>query len=182
MYSSRRLKGEARRAEGVWKTGMLFETISPPICSFGLDFDGPFFSNHETKFMQKNPVTSTRTLKSILRPGWIIYKNLKISQPGMNRWPISLKIYRCTKNEGSRSDFALWVQVRRAVISVMSRIVEGFDGYRPKEFQQDLSIAGGSAAEVRSQIHTEKELHYLSEKDAIEMIGLSAEIGKSQGD
>jgi len=94
---------------------------------------------------------------------------------------LSLMIYSCTKNDGFRTDFALRNQIRRAVISVMSNIAEGFDRYSPKEFQQYLSIARGSVAEVRSQIHLAKELNYLSEKDAKEIIDLCIEISKILG-
>lgn len=94
---------------------------------------------------------------------------------------LSLKIYSCTKNDGFRSDFALRDQVRRAVISVMSNIAEGFERYSPKEFQQYLSIARSSVAEVRSQIHLAKELKYLSERDAEEIINLCIEISKILG-
>ena len=58
-------------------------------------------------------------------------------------------------------DFDLARQIRRASVSVMSNIAEGFDRSRPTEFHQYLSIAKGSCAEVRSQLYVAHDLGYL---------------------
>jgi len=89
---------------------------------------------------------------------------------------LSVMVYNCTKNERFYRDFPLRDQMRRAVISVMSNIAEGFERHSPKEFQHFLSIARGSAAEVRSQIRLAMELGYVSEKESQEIIDLCEEI------
>ncbi len=61
--------------------------------------------------------------------------------------------YRITNKDGFARDFGLRDQIRRASISVMSNIAEGFDRATRTEFHQFLVIAKSSCAEVRSQLY-----------------------------
>ena len=63
-------------------------------------------------------------------------------------------IYELTKSGEFAKDYALRDQIRRAAISVMSNLAEGFERSSRQEFHQFLSIAKGSCAEVRSQLYT----------------------------
>jgi four helix bundle protein len=78
---------------------------------------------------------------------------------------LSLAIYRITGESRFSSDFDLRKQIRRAAVSVMSNIAEGFERYSRTEFKHFLSIARGSASEVRSQLHLARELNYITERD-----------------
>ena len=62
-------------------------------------------------------------------------------------------IYRVSSGSKFSKDFALRDQIRRAVISIMSNIAEGFERSGNQEFVQFLYIAKGSCGEVRSQIY-----------------------------
>jgi len=62
-------------------------------------------------------------------------------------------------------DFGLRDQIRRAAISTMSNIAEGFERGTKKEFVQFLNIAKGSNGEVRSQLYAALDQEYVSEKD-----------------
>ncbi len=59
-------------------------------------------------------------------------------------------------------DVALRDQVRRAAVSVMSNIAEGFGRGGLREFVQFLSVARGSTSEVGAQLHVAVDQGYLS--------------------
>jgi four helix bundle protein len=62
-------------------------------------------------------------------------------------------------------DFGLREQIRRAAVSTMSNIAEGFERGSRKEFMQFLNIAKASNGEVRSQLHVALDQKYISEKE-----------------
>jgi four helix bundle protein len=75
---------------------------------------------------------------------------------------LAFEIYRVTRQGEFSRDFGLRAQIQRAAVSVMSNIAEGFERYSRTEFKHFLSIARGSAAEVRSQLHLANKLDYIS--------------------
>ena len=91
---------------------------------------------------------------------------------------LSLGIYRVTNRGAFGHDAALRSQIRRAAVSVMSNIAEGFERYSRSEFRHFLSIARGSASEVRSRLHLARELGYLSREDSAALLELSLEISR----
>lgn len=78
---------------------------------------------------------------------------------------LSVAIYRLTGTGAFARDFALRDQIRRAAVSVMSNIAEGFGRYSRSELRQYLSIARGFVTEVRSQLYLARELEYVAEAD-----------------
>ena len=78
---------------------------------------------------------------------------------------LSVAVYRVTGRGSFARDFGLRDQIRRAAVSVMSNIAEGFERYSRPEFRQFLAVARGSVAEVRSQLHLARELGYLPEPE-----------------
>jgi len=62
-------------------------------------------------------------------------------------------------------DYGLKDQIRRACVSVMSNIAEGFERSGTGEFIQFLAMAKGSAGEVRSQLYVALDQRYLSEDE-----------------
>jgi four helix bundle protein len=71
-------------------------------------------------------------------------------------------IYAITKQEALARDFSLKDQIRRAAVSVMSNIAEGFERGGRAEFIQFLSIAKSSAAEVQSQLYVALDQEYVT--------------------
>ena len=74
---------------------------------------------------------------------------------------LTQRIYQLTKNENFSKDFALRDQIRRAAVSIMSNIAEGFERGGNQEFVQFLYIAKGSCGEVRSQLSVAPDQNYL---------------------
>ena len=62
------------------------------------------------------------------------------------------RIYEVTRRQTFAKDFGLVDQIRRAAVSVMSNIAEGFERGANKEFIQFLYIAKGSCGEVRTHL------------------------------
>jgi four helix bundle protein len=60
----------------------------------------------------------------------------------------------------------------------MSNIAEGFERYSVPEFQRFLSIARGSASEIRSQLHLARELQYVGESEFQDLYAATAEISR----
>ncbi len=58
-------------------------------------------------------------------------------------------------------DYAFRDQIRRAAVSVMSNIAEGFDRGGNNEFVHFLTVARGSVAEVRSLAYAAADLGYI---------------------
>ena len=71
-------------------------------------------------------------------------------------------IYDATKQPDFNRDFALRDQIRRAAISVMSNIAEGFGTGSDAEFVRFLGYARRSASEAQSQLYAALDQDYIS--------------------
>lgn len=73
-------------------------------------------------------------------------------------------VYEITRSKAFAADYALSNQIRRAAISIISNIAEGFERNGNKEFINFLSIAKGSCGEVRSQMYIALDQKYVDEE------------------
>ena len=72
-------------------------------------------------------------------------------------------VYTITRGSHFARDYGLVDQIRRAAVSVMSNIVEGFERGSKTEFIQYLYIAKGSCGEVRAQLQIALDQNYLDQ-------------------
>ena len=94
---------------------------------------------------------------------------------------LTRSIYQLTSTGKFSKDFGLRDQIRRASVSVMSNIAEGFERGSRKEFHQFLVIAKASCAEVKAQLYVALDAGYI-EKETFENIYILAnEVGKIIG-
>ena len=94
---------------------------------------------------------------------------------------LTARIYEISKREPFSRDFGLKDQIRRASVSIMSNIAEGFDRNGTAEFIQFLSIAKGSAAEVKCQLYVASDQGYVSENEFSDLSSLASETGLMTG-
>lgn len=103
----------------------------------------------------------------------------------MGVWKLSLKVtkevYDLTAKGGFSKDFGLRDQIRRAIVSVSSNIVEGFEKNNNNEFIRFLKIAKGSVGEVRNQLCIALAVGYIVENEFnnlnVELENLAGQIG-----
>ena len=72
-------------------------------------------------------------------------------------------IYALSNDGQFARDFGLRDQIRRASVSIMSNIAEGFGRGGNKEFIQVLSTAKGSASEVQAQLYVALDAGYINQ-------------------
>ena len=94
---------------------------------------------------------------------------------------LTKQIYDITRTNPFSKDFGLKDQIRRASVSVMSNIAEGFDRGGRAEFHRFLVIAKGSCAEVRSQLYIASDIGYIDQKYFDELYSLVSEISRIIG-
>ena len=72
-------------------------------------------------------------------------------------------IYTISSQGDFGRDYGLRGQICRAAVSISSNIAEGFERSSKKDFVNFLSIARGSAGEVRSQLYVALDLGYVTQ-------------------
>jgi four helix bundle protein len=85
------------------------------------------------------------------------------------------EVYRVTNIGSFARDFGLRDQIRRAAISIISNIAEGFERGGDREFIQFLSIAKGSAGELRSQLYIALDQRYITVEEFNQMAATATE-------
>ena len=90
-------------------------------------------------------------------------------------------VYEVTRVQALRRDIGLSSQMRRAAISIMANIAEGFERNRATEFHQFLSVAKGSCAEVRSHLYAAYDAGSLGKSRFSEVLTQAEEVGRIIG-
>jgi four helix bundle protein len=102
------------------------------------------------------------------------YKNLIVWQKADE---LAFKVYQLTNTFPKEELFGLTSQIRRAVLSIPSNIVEGYSRKSKKELNRFIDIALGSLAEVEYLIEFSKKLGYIK-KGIDDIEKLITEVGK----
>jgi four helix bundle protein len=78
---------------------------------------------------------------------------------------LNVVIYKLTSRGHFARDFHLRDQMRRATISIMANIAEGFGRKSKKEFANFLNMVHGSAAEFQCHLYSALDLNYINQTD-----------------
>jgi four helix bundle protein len=91
----------------------------------------------------------------------VTYRQLEIWKIGME---LVKDVYKFTSTFPKEEIYGLTNQMRRAAVSTVSNIAEGFRRQHNNEFKQFLHITLGSCAELETQTTIAKELNYINEQ------------------
>lgn len=88
------------------------------------------------------------------------------------------EVYSMSSDGRFAKDYGLRDQLRRAAVSVMLNIAEGFARKTNKEFIQFLVIAHGSVAEVQSALYVALDQKYIGQVQFTSLYELSDDTSK----
>lgn len=94
---------------------------------------------------------------------------------------LTSEIYKATNRGKFAGDYGLKDQIRRAAVSSMSNMAEGFERGGLVEFQRFLAIAKGSCAELRNQLYVALDDGYLDSNAFNSLMTQAIEVGKIIG-
>ena len=89
---------------------------------------------------------------------------------------LNRQIYQLTVEGAFAKDFGLRDQIRRAAVSGMTNIAEGFDCDSKVEFARFLGIARRSVVEVQSLLYTVVDAGYITEQTRLSHHGQAAKV------
>ena len=91
------------------------------------------------------------------------------------------RIYKTTDQGDFAHDYGLKDQIRRAAVSTMSNIAEGFERGGAAEFHRFLVMAKGSCAELRNQLYIALDAAYISSDTFDSLMREAIEVGRIIG-
>lgn len=74
---------------------------------------------------------------------------------------LTQQIYRLSNQGAFARDFGLRDQMRRAAVSIMSNVAEGFESGSRAQFVRYLGLAKASAGELRAQLYVALDAGYV---------------------
>lgn len=90
-------------------------------------------------------------------------------------------VYKITKKREFARDYGLQDQMRRASVSVMSNIPEGFESRTRAMFVEYLGRAKGSSGELRAQLYLANDQAYITEDEFRQAYDLAESCSKQLG-
>jgi len=99
-------------------------------------------------------------------------KSFKDLRAWKQAYELTLVVYRITKKFPQDELYGLVSQMRRASVSIVSNIAEGYSRKGKLEYIQFLSVAYGSLSELETQILLCKDLKYITEEESSSLMQL----------
>lgn len=100
----------------------------------------------------------------------------------INAWQkardLNNEIYKISNAGKFAKDFALQSQIRKASMSIMLNIAEGFGRKSDREFRQFLIYANGSSLEVQSALYIALDQNYILKEKFEHLYSITEEISK----
>lgn len=87
-------------------------------------------------------------------------------------------VYEITRQQNFNKDWPLRDQIRRAATSILLNIAEGHERDGKNEFIHFLSIAKGSAGEVRTACYVMLDLNYIDKDEFDKLYGSVTEVSR----
>ena len=102
------------------------------------------------------------------------HKDLMVWQKGMD---LVEATYQLTKGFPQTEAYGLSAQMRRALVSIPSNIAVGHALKQTQAYARHLAIAGGSLAELQTQLEIAKRLGYIG-PDSASVVQLAEEVAR----
>jgi four helix bundle protein len=87
-------------------------------------------------------------------------------------------VYAYSEDGAFSDDFSLKDQIRRASVSIMSNVAEGFNSRTTGQFVNLLGRARGSASEVQAQLYAALDRGYISQEQFEEAYDLADKVSR----
>ena len=94
---------------------------------------------------------------------------------------LTKQIYSITRSGLFSRDFGLRDQIRKASVSIVSNLAEGFERGGRSQFHQFVVIAKGSCAEVRSELYVALDAEYVTQEQFEVLMNLGNELSRIIG-
>ena len=94
---------------------------------------------------------------------------------------LAAEVYRLSNTGGFARDFGLKDQIRRAAVSVLSNLAEGFERGTANEFHHYLVVAKGSCGEVRAQLYVALDAAHIDHEQFSAVMAKAEEVGRVVG-
>jgi four helix bundle protein len=103
------------------------------------------------------------------------YRDLVAWKKGIQ---LVIAVYRATESFPRQELHGLTAQMRRAAVSFPANIAEGHGRFSTPDFIRFLNVARGSLLELETHIIVARELRFLQEHTASDLLRNTAELGK----
>ena len=106
------------------------------------------------------------------------FEDLKVWQEARE---LSKQVYELSRSPRFSADRALVEQIRRAAVSVMNNVAEGFDSGSQRELRKFLHYAIRSTSEVQSCLYAAVDQAHVGDEEFREVYALAARIKQLSG-